>query len=42
MCFFFSALKLRLAARIDSSFSCHQRFWPGSLMYMNSAPMVPQ
>ena len=26
----------------DSSFCCHQRFWPWSLMYMYSAPMVPQ
>jgi hypothetical protein len=31
----------RLAAN-DSSFSCHQRFSTGSVMCMNSAPMVPQ
>ena len=28
--------------RIDSSFSCNQRFSAGSLMYMNSAPMARQ
>ena len=41
MCLFFWTLKFGLA-RMDSSFCCHQRlrFW--SLMYMNSAPIVPQ
>ena len=41
MCFFFSFEKFGVE-RIDSSFSFHQRFCSGSLMYMNSAPIVPQ
>ncbi|SQA71586.1 Uncharacterised protein [Burkholderia mallei] len=41
MCFFLSAEKFGVA-RVDSRRSCHQRFCSGSLMYMNSAPIVPQ
>ena len=41
MCFFFSCVKFGVE-RIDSSFSFHQRFCSGSLMYMYSAPIVPQ
>ena len=41
MWIFSSALKVGLE-RIDSSRSCHQRFSVGSVMCMNSAPIVPQ
>ena len=41
MCFFFSALKVGLL-RMLSNFCCHQRFCVMSVVYMYSAPKVPQ
>ena len=41
MRFFCSALNTGLE-RLDSSFCCHQRFCTWSVVYMYSAPMVPQ
>ena len=40
MCFFFSSVNTGGTRGFGRS--CHQRFCARSLMYMNSAPMVPQ